>query len=97
MKKLSGKERFTLTMRILAGMILLWIIMKSGIAGSIIYWNGLESVYLFENAYEDIILTVGAAGEFDLEWKGFTGYELQNLTQPPTRKCMYLPECTEES
>ena len=35
-------------MRILAGMILLWIIMKSGIAGSIIYWNGLESVYLFE-------------------------------------------------
>ena len=55
-------------------------------------------VYIYlKNAYEDIILTVGAAGEFDLEWKGFTGYELQNLTQPPTRKCMYLPECTEES
>ena len=52
MKKLSGKERFTLTMRILAGMILLWIIMKSGIAGSIIYWNGLESVYLFEKCFE---------------------------------------------
>ena len=34
-----------------------------------------------KNAYEHIILTVGAAGEFDLEWKGFTRYELQNLTQ----------------
>ena len=48
MKKLSGKERFALTARILIGIILLWIIMRSGIVGSIMYWNGLESVYLFE-------------------------------------------------
>lgn len=37
-------------------------------------------IYL-KNTPQDIILTVGAAGEFDLDWKEFTGYELQNLTQ----------------
>ena len=37
-------------------------------------------IYL-KNAHQDIILTVGAAGEFDLEWKEFTGYALENLTK----------------
>lgn len=46
MKKLSGKERCALTARILAGMILLWIIMRSGIAGSIMYWTGLEKGHI---------------------------------------------------
>lgn len=37
-------------------------------------------VYL-KNASQDITLTVGAAGEFDLEWKDFAGYALENLTE----------------
>lgn len=37
-------------------------------------------IYL-KNAHQDIILTVGAAGEFDLEWKEFNGYALENLTK----------------
>ena len=46
MKKLSGKERFALTARILIGIILLWIIMRSGIVGSIMYWAGLEKGHI---------------------------------------------------
>ena len=46
MKKLSGKERFALTARILIGIILLWIIMRSGIVGSIMYWTGLEKSHI---------------------------------------------------
>lgn len=46
MKKLSGKERFALTARILIGIILLWIIMRSGIVGSIMYWGGLEKSHI---------------------------------------------------
>lgn len=46
MKKLSGKERFTLTARILIGIVLLWIIMRSGIAGSVMYWTGLEKGHI---------------------------------------------------
>lgn len=46
MKKLSGKERFALTARILVGIILLWIIMRSGIVGSIMYWGGLEKSHI---------------------------------------------------
>lgn len=46
MKKLSGKERFALTARILIGIILLWIIMRSGIVGSIMYWGGLEKGHI---------------------------------------------------
>ena len=46
MKKLSGKERFALTARILIGIILLWIIMRSGIVGSVMYWAGLEKSYI---------------------------------------------------
>lgn len=46
MKKLSGKERFALTARILIGIILLWIIMRSGIVGSVMYWAGLEKSHI---------------------------------------------------
>ena len=46
MKKLSEKERFALTARILIGIVLLWIIMRSGIAGSIMYWAGLEKGHI---------------------------------------------------
>lgn len=46
MKKLSGKERFALTARILIGIILLWIIMRSGIVGSVMYWTGLEKSHI---------------------------------------------------
>lgn len=46
MKKLSEKERFTLTARILIGIVLLWIIMRSGIVGSVMYWAGLEKGHI---------------------------------------------------
>ena len=46
MKKLSEKERFTLTARILIGIVVLWIIMRSGIVGSVMYWAGLEKGHI---------------------------------------------------
>ena len=46
MKKIFKIKWIVLITRIFAGIILLWIIMRSGIVGSIMYWTGLEKSHI---------------------------------------------------
>ncbi len=87
MKKLSEKERFTLTARILIGIVLLWIIMRSGLAGSVMYWTGLEKGHIKIDIQE----------VYDMKKMPFGGYfptfryrlqrERQFWSRPPGGRC----------